>query len=411
MDYDFATLAKLAQEHGDAFYVLHADRFRANLRALQAAFRVVYPRTTLGYSYKTNYTPLLCRMADEEGCYAEVVSKMEYDLARRLGVAPERILFNGPLKAQREIEEALLSGAVVNLDSSAEVEVVEEIAREHPRASLRIGLRCHLTLEPGHESRFGISAEGGDLATALDRLRSLRNCEVRGLHCHFSTHRTVEGFRTRAEKLVELVRTHFPASPPAALDIGGGFLGGMPPSLRAQFGDDAPSYEEYAQAAGSVFAAAFPGVDAPELILEPGAGVVADVLEFVTRVAVVKRVGTRRVAVTTGSIQNIKARPGPVNQPILAVRNPSGRGAESDGPMDITGYTCMEINVLYPQYPGTLRTGDFLVFGNVGAYTTVFKPPFIRPAPAMLVSCATTGTVSVARRREELDDLLATYTT
>src|SRR3990172_8647067 len=114
--YEFETLAKLAQEHGDAYYVLHPERFQTNLRALAGAFRAIYSRTAIGYSYKTNYTPLLCRLADQEGCYAEVVSKMEYDLALRLGVSPGRIIFNGPLKAPEEIEEALLSGALVNLE-------------------------------------------------------------------------------------------------------------------------------------------------------------------------------------------------------------------------------------------------------------------------------------------------------
>jgi diaminopimelate decarboxylase len=132
MRYDHETLSALAREHGDAFYVLYPERFASNLRDLSAAFRAIYPRTALGYSYKTNYTPLLCEIADEAGCYAEVVSRMEYDLARRLGVAAERILYNGPAKHPDDVREALRAGALVNLDSMQEVEAVESFARTQP---------------------------------------------------------------------------------------------------------------------------------------------------------------------------------------------------------------------------------------------------------------------------------------
>jgi hypothetical protein len=69
----------------------------------------------------------------------------------------------------------------------------------------------------------------------------------------------------------------------------------------------------------------------------------------------------------------------------------------------------MEGDILHPGVPGELRVGDFLVFQHVGAYASVFKPPFIRPAPAMLSYAPSGETFSVARRRERLDDLLSTY--
>lgn len=408
--YAFATLAKLAQEHGDAYYVIDVDRFRANLRALAGAFRAIYPRTAIGYSYKTNYTPVLCRVADAEGCYAEVVSKMEYDLALRVGVSPHRVIFNGPLKAPEELEEALLAGALVNVDSATELDAVEALARRRPDARLRVGVRCHLSLADGHLSRFGIASEGPELHTVCARLRALPQCALQGLHCHFSSYRGLESFRARAEKLVELAREHFPDAPPAALDIGGGFFGSMPETLRAQFEGGVPSFSDYARAVAPVFAAAFPGDGAPELLLEPGVGVVADAIDFVCRVAALKRLGERRLAVTTGSIQNLKATPHARTLPMRVVRDQTADGrATLPGPVVITGYTCMESDVLHLGYPGELGIGDFLVFHNAGAYTSVFKPPFIQPAPAMLSYLATQKTFTVARRRENLEDLLSTY--
>jgi diaminopimelate decarboxylase len=409
MKLDHQILSKLAQEHGDAYYILQVDRFRSNLRDLRGAFSRIYPRTSIGYSYKTNYVPLLCKVANEEGCYAEVVSRMEYDLARRLGVPAGRILFNGPLKAAEDLEEALLSGAIVNVDSLNEIAAVEALSRRRPDVRLRVGVRCNFALEATHDSRFGIASDDDVLGTALARLRAVPGCELHGLHCHFSAYRGLAAFEERAVRMVELARTHFPHGAPAAIDLGGGFFGRMPEELRGQFGVEVPSYEDYAGAIATVFAEAFHGNVAPELILEPGAAVVADAVDFVCRVATLKRLTKRQVAVTTGSIQNIKATANPVRLPLSVVSDPNDPGVSLDGPVDITGYTCMESDVLYPGYPGELRIGDFLIFGNVGAYTHVFKPPFIRTAPAMLALANGGPDFDVARRRETLDDLLATY--
>jgi diaminopimelate decarboxylase len=406
---EFESLSRLCAVHGDSFYLLYPERFRSNLKALVGAFRALYPRTSLGYSYKTNYTPLFCRIADQEGCYAEVVSRMEYDLAIRLGVAPERVIFNGPLKSPSDLEHALLAGALVNVDCQEEVEAIEEIARRHPDAILRVGLRCNFSPAEGHTSRFGIDTEEGELVSSLARLRRIPSCDVRGLHCHFSSHRAIGDLRTRAERLLDIARKTFVGAPPAILDLGGGFFGNMPEALRAQFESEIPGYGDYAGAVAPVFASAFAEAEAPELVLEPGAGVVADAVEFVCRVTALKRLAGRRVAVTTGSIQNIKASPSRVRLPVRVVRDERAPPRRAfTGAIEITGYTCMERDVLDAGFEGELRLGDFLVFGNTGAYTSVFKPPFIRPAPAMLALDGE-GRVEVARRREELDDLLATY--
>ena len=409
VEQDFDTLEKLAREHGDAYYLIDVDRFRANLHDLVEAFRRIYPTTSLGYSYKTNYLPLLCRLARDAGCYAEVTSKTEYDLALRVGVAPDGILFNGPIKEPREIDQALRGGAILNVDSSDEIEAIESLARRTPSLPMRVGIRCNFALAPGHTSRFGIAADGDEMRRAIERLRGLPRSEV-GLHCHFAAHRDVDSFRTRTQRLCEIARRHFPDGSPAFVDVGGGFFGRMPESLRAQFGTEIPTYTDYADAVAGVMAAAFPDAAGPELILEPGAAVVADAVRFVCRVAVVKRLGAREVVITTGSVQNIKAKPSPIRLPLEVVPDPSGGGtAVTSGPIDLTGYTCMEFDVLYPGYEGELRVGDFLVFENVGAYTSVFKPPFIRPAPAMIAWSRREGAFQLARRREGLDDFLATY--
>ena len=89
---------KFACEYGDAFYLLDSAQFRKNYTELKSAFSEIYPDFNIAYSYKTNYTPKLCKIVNELGGYAEVVSDMEMEIALRIGVNPEKIIWNGPFK-------------------------------------------------------------------------------------------------------------------------------------------------------------------------------------------------------------------------------------------------------------------------------------------------------------------------
>src|SRR6185369_14768512 len=130
-------LETLSLLHGDAFYLFDESRFVANYTSLLGAFRSHYGSTQIAYSYKTNYAPAICRRVDSLGGHAEVVSEMEYALARRVGVRPAMIVYNGPWKSGPSILEALTSGSIVNLDSDRDVSLLSDVAKSSAAAPLR----------------------------------------------------------------------------------------------------------------------------------------------------------------------------------------------------------------------------------------------------------------------------------
>ena len=69
----------------------------------------------------------------------------------------------------------------------------------------------------------------------------------------------------------------------------------------------------------------------------------------------------------------------------------------------------MEHDCLYANHPGPIGLGDYVVFESMGAYTLVFKPPFIRPNPPVLRYDSVTNEYSVVRRRETSQDVFSTY--
>ena len=128
----YRELAEIAQQHGSPFYIFDKEAFIHNFKDIRAAFTQRYPFVTIGYSYKTNYIPYLCRLIQNLGGYAEVVSRLELDLALKIGCAPAEIIYNGPIKTADDIAFALSSGIVVNIDTIRELEFVTHMARHQP---------------------------------------------------------------------------------------------------------------------------------------------------------------------------------------------------------------------------------------------------------------------------------------
>lgn len=90
-----------------SFFLLDTNRLRDNYERFSRAFSSRYEQVSVGYSYKTNYLPYACQCLHRLGALAEVVSRLEYDLALKLGVEPTAIIFNGPLKTAEDIWLAL----------------------------------------------------------------------------------------------------------------------------------------------------------------------------------------------------------------------------------------------------------------------------------------------------------------
>lgn len=413
MNLSWSLLEQLAARYGDAFFLTDVSRFTQNCRDFIEAFRQIYSSSVLAYSYKTNYLPALCLAVDRLGGYAEVVSRMEYDLAVRLGIRRDKIIFNGPLKSAADLEMALAGGSIVNLDCLQEVFWLERLSRCIATGCFSVGLRCNFAIDDLTHSRFGLSVHSGELDEAVMRLRRLPSVRIRGLHCHFSTPtRSLASYESRTRRLIELADKLFNGEAPEFLDVGGGFFGHMPEELASQFDCPIPDYTEYARAVACPILERYGSESGPMLIVEPGAAVVADTMKYACRIVAVKDLGLRRVAHVVGSVHNVRPTLSSKRLPVEHYQaRADQRGAAIDGPVDLVGYTCMEHDCLLTKYPYRVAVGDFMVFGQVGAYTLVFKPPFIRPNPPILgwgtdSSC---GEWKLLRREETLADLLVSY--
>jgi len=406
VELNYNIIKDISRSHGDAFYLLDTEQFGLNYHELLAAFRKYYPETHIAYSYKTNYTPRLCRMIEDMGGYAEVVSDMELEIAKRVGVPMEKIHFNGPVKNIDAAREVILGGGIVNLDDYSEVPAVMQIAREHPEKTISIGIRCNFNVGDGVVSRFGFDVEKPAFTQMLHELKAAENIQIAGLHCHFASRRQ-ETWKPRAEGMCRLVDECSPEMPDH-IDLGGGLFGKMKNSLKAQFGMHIPTYKEYAQEAAATVSKHFEGLDnRPKLFIEPGSALVGDAMRFVARVKSIKDIRGKAIATLMGSIYNINPTLNKKNPPITVMHDPTDGEAADYHDLDFAGFTCIESDYLYRGYNGPLAIGDFVVFENVGSYSVVLKPPFILPNFPVLE--ITDHGIDIIKRQETFDDLFHTF--
>lgn len=401
MDINMNTIAILREQYGDAFYLLDSAQFRKNFSELKTAFNDIYPNCNIAYSYKTNYTPKLCKIVNELGGYAEVVSEMELEIAKRVGCKADRIIWNGPIKNVLVMEQFLLEGGTVNIDSKEELEQIKNIHNRHEDKLIYVGIRCNYEVNDGVVSRFGFDTKGADFMDAVKFATTTPNVKFINFQCHFAK-RQIAYWPARAKGMVDLIDRL--GIIPERIDIGGGLFGKMADSLKAQFSCEIPDYQAYAQAAAQVFADYFKDKDVkPELLIEPGSAVVGDCMKFVGTVKTIKNVRGKWIATVLGSQKNISMTG--INPPMVVI--PMGGEQKEYKGLDFVGFTCIEGDVLYHDFTGKLAHQDVIVISNCGSYSLVMKPPFILPNfPVLDIS---EGKTEVIKRAENFDDLFHTF--
>lgn len=361
------------------YYVIHKGELDNNFKKLKAALEKHWNNYIIGYSYKTNALPWIIKHFDLLGCYAETVSEDEYNLAKLVGVAKDRIIYNGPIKTKETFVEALENGCIVNIDSKRELEWINEVEEE----KRVIGIRINFDIEkmcPGQSQcsdeggRFGFCYENKELAKVITLLHE-KKVRIAGIHLHTSSKsRGLDIYRAIAKVACE-IQKEFKLELDY-IDVGGGFFGGLPTK---------PQFEEYIIMMESILSECF-DKNKTKLILEPGMAVVGAPVSYVSTVIDVKETPYNRFVVTDGTRTSI--------DPLMTKTN-YFHSFVTDGERElhpkqvICGYTCMEHDRLFEEKNGIiLREGDKIVYNKVGAYTMCLTPLFIKYFPDVYVEDA-----------------------
>ena len=410
---DKKLIYNLRSEHGTPFYLMFPARFRKNLNDFLNAFKKKYEKTILGYSFKTNYLPALCEIARKEGCYAEVVSEMELELADKLHF--ENIIFNGPIKKGYVLEKAIEKKAIINLDADYEVDYICNYKKAHPNQPLTVGLRLNVQIqnEDGITSvqsglkhgRFGFPHD--ILNNAVKKIRKA-GIQICSLHGHSSSSdRAVLNFEIITKYMLS-VREEFQLNDVKYFDIGGGFFGAAPDGMNIS---GKPTYEDYAHAVLSILCKDPWFLDArPYIVIEPGSSVVSNVFEYYTSVFQLKTIGTKHFAIVDGTVFDVKPTMHSNNLPfsLLLFSDDKDYGQKILESYDVVGSTCMEKDIIMHDVSlPNLNKNDIFQIRGVGAYTISLTPTFINfLAPIFSIE---KEDVVMVRKRQNIEDVLNIY--
>jgi diaminopimelate decarboxylase len=404
---DGVAVDELIEKYGSPLFVFSERKLVEKVRELKDLVSLRYPKFRLAWSYKTNYLDAICKIFHREGSWAEVVSEFEYDKAIHLGVAPEKIHFNGPYKPEPALEKALKNGSIVHIDHFDELLLAEKISE---RLGIRPGVAIRLNLMTDGTpawSRFGFNLEGGQARDAVRRIQAGDKLDLVGLHCHLGTFiQDPEVYKQAAQKLAGFankLREDYGVTL-QFIDLGGGIASRN--TLHSQYlpGDqNTPPFSRYAEAlAEGIAALDYPTKEMPTLVLETGRALVDEAGFLITSVHANKRLPDKRRALVVDAGVNILFTSFWYKHDVVPAQDFSG----IPEPTVIYGPLCMNIDVvrdtlLFPP----MKPGDKLVFKNVGAYNVTQWMQFIMYRPAVVL-VSPKGDHGLIRRRENLQSVL-----
>jgi diaminopimelate decarboxylase len=393
----------LCESLGTPLFLISEGLLRDRFRQFRDEFQKRYSKVAVAYSYKTNYLPSICSVLDQEGAWAEVVSLLELSIAEMIGVNPQRIIFNGPAKANDGLLKAMELGVrVINVDSLSELKRVVSLVRDTD-LRVNIGFRVSYPGRLPSRNKFGITAE-----QILDGCRMIskeKRIHYTGLHTHIGTETTEIG---KYEKAIELL-TDLASSihrrygfETEIIDLGGGFAFRevVPYSHKGRWAP--PSFSGYASGICSKLTLDLSDrlSKPPLLALEPGRALVGPTTLLATKVIATKEVlGTKWV--TTDAGLNLVPEAELNQHRIVPVVLRKGKMER----VNVAGPLCIHEDIIrYCVEMPLIKEGDILAILDVGAYSISMSWQFIKLRGGVCLLCA--GKPEMIRRPETVEDVL-----
>lgn len=175
------------------FYYYDVELLQETLATAQAE-AAKYDGFHVHYAIKANFNPRLLQIVAGAGMGADCVSGGEVSAALKAGITPDKIVFAGVGKTDKEIATALDAGIFCfNIESIPEVEAIEELAAARGvkasvaiRVNPNIGAHTHANITTGlAENKFGVNYE--QLDDVIDKIEALPHIKLIGLHFHIGS--------------------------------------------------------------------------------------------------------------------------------------------------------------------------------------------------------------------------------
>ncbi|MCK8503427.1 pyridoxal-dependent decarboxylase [Myxococcus fulvus] len=413
-------LKSLVERFGSPLHVVHLAALQRNVER----FLTVPPGRAGGcevfYSYKTNPIPGVLEVLHGMGVGAEIISAYELWLALRLGVAPERIVYNGPVKSEASVREAI--GRGIQLLAANHAEELGLFARVAAELDKRPRVAVRVSTDSGWAAQFGTPIAGGAALRAYAQARASSHLDVVGLHAHrgatIRTEGELTGFVEAVLGFTDTLHQELGLDL-EVLDLGGSLC---TPSvehiaerdwrLNLTFFRDVPAPDPAASLDISRYVAlvvemveshyAKKGRARPRIFLEPGRAMTGDTQLLLGSVHTLKAGEDRTWAVLDAGVNHAECVRNEYHQ-LFHVDRPD---APAERVYTVVGPICTPGDTLYhaKRLP-ELVEGDTLAIMDAGAYFVPFATSFSYPQPAIIALDG--GEARLLRRAETFEDQVA----
>lgn len=393
------SLSSLADEFGTPLYVYNRQAIEQAWQEFSAALQG--HSHLICYAVKANSNLAILDALARLGSGFDIVSLGELKRVLAAGGKPDKIVFSGVGKSEREMVAALEAGIrCFNVESPSELERLASVAKAHgvvAPVSLRINPNVDALTHPYistglKENKFGI---GMDVAMdTYRRAAELESIDVHGIDCHIGSQLTaLEPYKDAVDILLSLVDSlteegiHL-----SHIDVGGG--------QGIRYSDDEQSLDvaAWAQCIRSAIG------DRPlEILVEPGRYIVGQAGVLLTQVEYLKSNEGRHFAVVDAAMNDL-IRPA-LYSAWQAIESVETLERESRV-YDVVGPICESADFLGKQRELAIAEKDLLCVRSAGAYSSVMSSNYntrARAAEVMVDGDA----AHLVRAREETESLFA----
>ena len=354
------------------FLVVDLDVVSENYKILKDTFS----NSIIYYAVKANSEPRIIERLMNLGSYFDIASIGELEQCFSVGVSPDRISYNNPVKKPDDIKNAYDLGIRnFTFDSKGEL---SKIAKMAPGSNVfcRFGVRDRGALWP-FEGKFGCSSE---MLIELMVLASNEGLVPKGVSFHVGSQQSDSSRWTaaiaEAAKIFDvLLMENIDVK---VLNIGGGFP--------IKYKSEVIGVRELSEEISAQLDCCF-GSNKPQVIIEPGRFIAGSAGLIRSEVILVAEkepnAHERWVYVDIGRFGGLAET---FNEAIIYPIRASKIKAEL-GPVILAGPTCDGADILYKKnpvdLPVNLRDGDYLDFLSAGAYTSSYVTAKFNGLPAI----------------------------
>ena len=322
------------------------------------------------YAVKANANPILLTEIENDGLGENCVSGWEVQRAIENGFAPEKIVFAGVGKTDKEINYALENDIFCfNVESLPELEVISELAAKKGkvakvaiRVNPNIDAHTHKYITTGlNENKFGITLDMLD--GVIDHAMQLENVTFVEIHFHIGSQLTdMSPYAMLCDTINDLlIHLEERGIKPSIVNVGGGL------------GIDYVNPDEHEVADFANFFGIFKQRlllrEGQQLHFELGRSIVAQCGALITRVTYVKEGKAKKFAIVDAGMSDL-IRPA-LYQAHHKIQNISNAQGECDkyDKYDVVGPICESSDCFgEDELLPSVKRGDLLAIRSAGAY-------------------------------------------